>query len=327
MIQTVEISNFKSIKHLTLSPRRINIFIGEPNAGKSNILETIGMMSFGGYGRRGSLPAFLRMEKPGNLFYDENWHENITLQFDALSLQITYLAQMPEFQGVFWDHSQQIGGFSLGREGTSGGTSQGGQLRQFKFYRFVPRSEFPDDEPGSLMPPSGDNLLAVLRTNSEVRAEAAQLFAPFGLKPGLRLQERKVEIVKEVEDVIISYPYTLTSDTLQRLVFYLAAIRTNKDSVIAFEEPEAHAFPYYSKYLAETIALDDGNNQFFIATHNPYILFPILEKAPREDVAVFVTYFEDYQTKVQPLDQPGIEQVMGLDMDVFFEIDRFLKRK
>ena len=40
MIADLEISNFKSIKHLQLDYRRINIFIGEPNVGKSNILET-----------------------------------------------------------------------------------------------------------------------------------------------------------------------------------------------------------------------------------------------------------------------------------------------
>jgi len=41
MIKTLEIKNFKSIKDLKLDLRRINIFIGEPNTGKSNILETM----------------------------------------------------------------------------------------------------------------------------------------------------------------------------------------------------------------------------------------------------------------------------------------------
>ena len=68
---------------------------------------------------------------------------------------------------------------------------------------------------------------------------------------------------KEVEDIIISYPHFLVSDTLQRIVFYLVVIETNKDSIIAFEEPESHAFPYYTKYLAERIALDKNNNQYF----------------------------------------------------------------
>ncbi|RLI82013.1 hypothetical protein DRP04_04880 [Archaeoglobales archaeon] len=40
-VREVEIENFKSIKHLKLECRRINVFIGEPNTGKSNIIEAI----------------------------------------------------------------------------------------------------------------------------------------------------------------------------------------------------------------------------------------------------------------------------------------------
>ena len=47
MIKNLEIENFKSIKHLKLDCKPINVFIGEPNTGKSNILETLGVLSFG----------------------------------------------------------------------------------------------------------------------------------------------------------------------------------------------------------------------------------------------------------------------------------------
>ena len=109
------------------------------------------------------------------------------------------------------------------------------------------------------------------------------------------------------------------------MVFYLAAIDSNKDSFLAFEEPESHAFPYYTKYLAEVIALDKNNNQYFISTHNPYFLLPVLEKAPKEDVAIFITYFEDYQTKVKPLSHKQLGEIM--EIDVFSNIERFLEEK
>ena len=48
MINELEIHNFKSIKDLTLPCKRFNIFIGEPNTGKSNILEALGLVSFVG---------------------------------------------------------------------------------------------------------------------------------------------------------------------------------------------------------------------------------------------------------------------------------------
>ncbi|UFH52929.1 AAA family ATPase [Spirosoma sp. KNUC1025] len=40
----VEIKNFKSIKDLRLDCKRVNIFIGRPNVGKSNILEGLGLL-------------------------------------------------------------------------------------------------------------------------------------------------------------------------------------------------------------------------------------------------------------------------------------------
>ena len=46
MIKNLEIKNFKSIKHLEMECKRINLFIGEPNAGKSNILEALGLASW-----------------------------------------------------------------------------------------------------------------------------------------------------------------------------------------------------------------------------------------------------------------------------------------
>lgn len=41
MIGNLGIRNFKSIKDLDLDCRRVNLFIGEPNTGKSNILEVL----------------------------------------------------------------------------------------------------------------------------------------------------------------------------------------------------------------------------------------------------------------------------------------------
>ena len=40
----VDIKNFKSIKDLHLNCKRVNVFIGKPNVGKSNILEGLGLL-------------------------------------------------------------------------------------------------------------------------------------------------------------------------------------------------------------------------------------------------------------------------------------------
>ena len=70
MIQTLEIENFKSIKHLKMECKRINLFIGEPNTGKSNILESLGLLSYPYYGDK--FKQYVRFETMSNLFFDQN---------------------------------------------------------------------------------------------------------------------------------------------------------------------------------------------------------------------------------------------------------------
>ena len=167
--------------------------------------------------------------------------------------------------------------------------------------------------------------MSVLLSRKDIRAAANDLLSPIGLRLGVRPQENKIEVIKEFEDVIVFYPYTVMSDTFQRLIFYLAAILSNKDSVLVFEEPESYTFPYYTKYLAEIIALDESNNQYFISTHNPYFLLPLLEKASIADIAVFVTYYEDYQTRVRPPSERQLQQLT--EVDIFSNIEAFLEEE
>ena len=157
-----------------------------------------------------------------------------------------------------------------------------------------------------------------------MKSITGQIFEPFGLKPVLKPQENRIEVLKYQEDVLISYPYSVVSDTLRRIIFYLMAIKSNRDSILVFEEPEAHVFPFYTKFLAERVALDEGNNQYFISTHNPYFLLSLIEKAPQRDLAVFLTYYEDYQTRVRPLREKDKEEVLDQELDAFFNLGGFL---
>ena len=71
MFDHLEIKNFKSIEHLELSCRRVNVLIGEPNTGKSNILEALGLISYAGHSNEVSdFNGFVRCDDVSNLFYD-----------------------------------------------------------------------------------------------------------------------------------------------------------------------------------------------------------------------------------------------------------------
>ena len=67
-----EIKNFKSIKDLKLEPKKYNIFIGEPNVGKSNILEAISVLNPFYSANNKFLEGIVRYKSLLNLFFDDD---------------------------------------------------------------------------------------------------------------------------------------------------------------------------------------------------------------------------------------------------------------
>ncbi|MGI0011059.1 MAG: AAA family ATPase [Nitrosopumilaceae archaeon] len=229
MIKTLEIKNFKSIKHLKLDCKRVNVFIGKPNTGKSNLLESVGIFSLP-YVRE-KLNDIVRFENMTNLFHDQDLSQNIEITTDAFSTQIRF--QNGKFKATHVAENRHTSEFYLDYEGK---LQPGGSTTSLvKFYRFAILDKFARQESDFLLPPKGENLLQILLTNKDLRRVVADLFGEYGLKIVLKPQEHKIETQKEIDDIIISSPYSLVSDTLQRVVFYLVVIETNKDSTIIFE--------------------------------------------------------------------------------------------
>ena len=316
MIESLRIRNFKSIKDIELKCSRINILIGEPNTGKSNILEAIGFLSYLGHG--GNLQDYIRFESLPNIFYNMALENEIEIKFAEKLITIafrggSFIGGIPNKEPIF--KSDYRGSASLFVQDW---------LKPFKFYRFRSLKTYTDRPSGFLSPPSGSNLLALLLTNLKIRSAIKDLLSGFGWKLVLKPHEKKLEFQKELDGVVVSLPYFVLSDTLQRIIFHTVAILSNKNSVIVFEEPEAHAFPYYTRFLAEQIALDDRGNQYFISTHNPYFLLSVIEKS-KMDVSVFITYLEEGETKVKQLVGKKLEQLLEYDVDVFFNLESLIE--
>jgi predicted ATPase len=313
MLTTFDIKGFKSVKDIHLDCKRINLFIGEPNSGKSNILEALGFLSF--CGRGDNLHDYVRFETVQHLFYDGivdpgcwalkcGGHTQIELaaSYSNNMYQFSTAGQNPF---LHLDHNGNVQRGSWKKE-----------LSFIRFYRVKTFEKMDAPELGGLLPPDGRNMVAQVYSSKELRRLVADYFEASGWLLVIKPHERKFEVQKQQEGVAIGLPFHITSDTLQRMVFYSVAIESNKESVLVFEEPEAHAFPYYTKHLGESIALDENKNQYFIATHNPYLLTAIWEKSAAGDVAVFATYYKDYETKVKPLTAD--------DMAWLFQADPFL---
>jgi AAA15 family ATPase/GTPase len=321
MISEFEISNFKSIKYLKQQCKRINIFIGEPNAGKSNILESLGLISFTQFSQYGSkLSDFVRYLRTTNLFFDDNIEEPISVRLGDLNLTLKF--QNNSFLGNIIYKNTECSTISGDFNNVNTIHSNLNGVPRINYYNYSTLPVFDRPESVSLLPPNGRNLVSLLLTNRNLRSLTNTIFSRYGLKLVLKPHENQIEIIKQVEDILISYPFQVVSDTLQRVIFYLSAVLSNKDSILVFEEPESHAFPYYTKYLAEIMALDKNNNQYFIATHNPYFLEPIVEKTPLQDLSVFITYFENYQTKLRLLTENELSDL--LNIDIFSNLDKYL---
>lgn len=328
MVQDLEIKNFKSLKDLNLTCRRMNVFIGKPNSGKSNILESLALFSYSYETESGEnltdfIKSIIRFETPADLFNDYDLKDEIAIKTDVSSANIVYENGIVR-AGIEYGGFGTKTGFDLDFGGHANRYGSRSDIKNpFKMYRFSVLSTFDNQMSDFLLPVKGKNLLSIILTNKDIRRLVTDIVGEFGFRVVLKPQERKIEIQKEIDEVIISHPYALTSDTIQRIIFHLVAIETNSDSIIVFEEPETHSFPFYTKILAERIALNK-KNQFFISTHNPYFLLSLLEKSNKDDIAVFITALENYKTVAHVLSENDIQEILDSDIDPFLNIERFL---
>lgn len=326
MITNLTVSNFKSVRQLDINCKKVNLFIGEPNTGKSNILEALALLSWCGQTGQKALSDYVRFdERMQHLFFDGLVDRAIDIRMSTKEINPTGIhinLNADQYEITSWESNRPD--WILGKDGTYTGSFSFGPTKRIKFFRFKSLRKFDSDDPGSLRSPHGTNLIAVVTGSELLRNTLAEFFAKYGYKIRMKQYEDKViEIQRDDQaGLIFPIPYAMTSDTLQRIIFYTVAMASSKDSTLVFEEPESNAFPYYTKYLGERIALDE-TNQFFIATHNPYLLSAVIEKAPKDDVQIFVTYFKDYETRVIPLNPDQLSELM--EADPFFSLDRFIE--
>jgi len=332
VIKTVEIKNFKSIDRIVLQCKKINVFIGEPNTGKSNILEALGLYTYMAVddNEKRRIGAFFRGEKLMFLFKNNDKGKTISVKCDDKDLTFNYDAHTKLYilrlkeEKPFY--SEEIYCVELEEEGIVRQATTPLPNYLIKFYRYIPRSVFPREETDFLLPIDGDNMLAIIKNDKKIQEFVKDVLEKFNLKMVLRPHEYLIEIHPKTqkEEIITEYyPYSLLSDTLQRYIFISIAILSNKQSVLLFEEPEAHAFPYYTKQISELIA-NDENNQFFITTHNPLFLMRLLEKSKKSDINVFLTFIEKGSTKVKVLSEKEKEKILDESFSFFFNLNKLI---
>ncbi|MCC7467468.1 MAG: AAA family ATPase [Saprospiraceae bacterium] len=318
-LSEVSISHFKSISQAKLEFDRINLFVGKPNAGKSNLLEALSMLQTQFLGLSGQKFAkhLIRYEQIADLFYDKNYLEhkvevstnggrNVSLEFKDQQFQFIYkvdaigqgystLNNQGHINTWTMPHKPK---FSIGRK-----------------YHFPEVQTFQaTDHNTFLTPPFGENLLNILQINKTLRVEAGKLFEDYGLELLVDAQYERLEVARRRDGILFKTPFSLVADTLRRYLFHLAAIESNRDAVILFEEPESHNYPPYIQLLAQKI-IAEKTNQYFITTHSPFLLNTLVEEAT--DIAVFVVEVVDYQTKVRRLTSEQLREMLDYGINIF----------
>jgi len=320
VVKELNIRNFKSIKDLQLDCKRVNLFIGEPNVGKSNILEALGLFALRNCQE---INRLIRFNDLSNIFFDNDPSLSVTVSSGDESIEVRYNfgGETVSIHSPGANFMYTINGAFVHASTTGGSTLEG---NVFPYY-FKPDIKFTNKKFEFLSPPNGDNLFTLLQTNRNLRNIVSDFIQDRGFKLTLRQGTSEIEISKEVDNILTIYPYQVISDTLQRILFYVAAIEsTESKSTLVFEEPESNIFPYYTKYLAEKIAYSE-DKQYFITTHNPYFLQSLLQKTPLGDLQVNLVYMKDFQTRIRPITvKEEVEELIDLESNVFLNLDKFL---
>ena len=85
IVEQIQVKNFKSLKNLQIDGcKRINLLIGRPNVGKSNLLEAMSLycLPFVLRSKDASLRSLVRAEHLGELFFDGSMNDCIEMNIN-----------------------------------------------------------------------------------------------------------------------------------------------------------------------------------------------------------------------------------------------------
>ncbi len=357
-IDHIEIKNFKSIRHLKVGGfKRINLFIGRPNVGKSNILEALSLfgLPYLRDDRKQELTDFVRLEFPLQLFYQTSKNELCTIRlklirentegdcevsFNDITGDLFVRIELDEKFDLTYKTSDKddkrnyarmiLFTFDANSKRTeltdifgSVGTEFNEPLYYIKPYYFRKNIDFRRIASSFPTPPLGANLLYVLEGMVDLRKEYGKWFRQYGPQV---VFDRVTQSLRfqgdDSETDLFQLPYSSISDTIQRIIFYKTAVVSNKNSVLLFEEPEANVHPTYISEFTNEVATS-ATNQFFIVTHSPLIIEQFLTEAI-DDLGIFLVDFQDGQTTVRPLTTEEIYEVRKYGIDLFFNNEAYL---
>ncbi len=341
-IDNIEIKNFKSIRHQKIEGcKRINVFIGEPNVGKSNILEALGLYSVTQQinGDYFPLDSICRFNHLSDFYFDKDLQRRIEVNLNHnFTLSLRNKKQNAEFE-IYVDSlhaplASPLFTTPIGERNNLMLSSvvdeefKDSEIYRVKYYHFNKEIDGYNKKSTSLSIPDGDNLLDILHGNRQLTSEYSELLNSYNLK--LIISDSQISVGKELSDgTLVSFQNNLVSDTLRRLFFYKAAIKTNSEKVLLFEEPEAHMFPPYVSKFTGDIVYDENKNQFFIATHSPFVLNDLMTNLGKGELAIYIVSYkkETGETLIHRMNDENQDEAYQFGYDFFMNINQFIPQE
>lgn len=322
----LQISRFKSIRDLSLVCQKVNVFIGPPDTGKTNILEALNFLSRVGWGW--PIDSSLRLApEPGfdALFFQQFFNRPIDIVVDQLTTRISLVGSVRAIRIDLLSGGSNQGAWEV-PWGGKGAAVPG--LQDIRMYYFRGAEDW-HYESGYLLgdkvvtTPHGWNLMYIARHNEIVYDFLKQLVSGLDWKLRFDQASKRFRLSEIRQDDIIDYNLELLSDSIKRFFFFGAILLTSESAVLVFDEPDVQAFPPYPKELGRMMA-EDETNQFFLTTHNPYLLAELAEKTPKQDLAIFVCRRDPVRgTEAHRLNESEVQQVIDWGASTFFNLDKF----
>ena len=323
-IKYINIHNFKTIKHCEIKAcKRINLFISRSAVGASHIFEAFSLFSipFLRENTSKSITQLVRMESETELFYNGNSGEPLKVDTNKGFAQVSY--NKNEGLSLKIDTLTDGGLYSIDEKLNLKTKRSDNYVPFIRKYTFNSETGERRTHSRYLIPPYGSNIFSIIEKDAQLKQEISALFAEYRLNLVFDKASQSLKILQsENKDEIFLVPYNSIADTLQRIIFFKTAVASNDNSVLLFEEPEAHSFPPYISHITQEV-IHKRNNQYFIATHSPFILNDFLENS-RDELTVYMVRYEDHETKLRKLEDSELHDIYQHGVDLFTNSESYV---